>query len=313
MRVIVFSDGKAGHLNQSLGVVAALGETPEVMDIHQKSKTLECLKSIEEPAVFIGVGKKSQYFLKWAKKHVKGAFTVLMMRPYGLFGLPLSPKKWQKYFDVVAMLNHDVKGMSLPENAVVTLGAPNKVQPKLLNEAKLRFSEELNAVADKKIAVLVGGSSKRFSLNVEEFTKQIVEIALKEGAGLLVTMSRRTSELEEKYITDILAKSEIPSYIWDGKGDNPMLGYFACADAFVVTAESISMISEACSTGKPVFVYGLNEEFKSPSMGKFNAFYAGLRKFGCLLPMSADLPEHSTPVLNDAQKVADFICARLKK
>lgn len=66
-------------------------------------------------------------------------------------------------------------------------------------------------------------------------------------------------------------------YIWDGKGanifslhfqcrfhnsedhyhvlespcsgPNPHLGHLAWADAFVITADSVSMLSEACSTG----------------------------------------------------------------
>ncbi|KAH1253548.1 Mitochondrial fission protein ELM1 [Glycine max] len=51
-------------------------------------------------------------------------------------------------------------------------------------------------------------------------------------------------------------------YIWDGQEPNPQMGHLAWADAFVVTTDSVNMISEACSTGnqfcsshrKPVYV-----------------------------------------------------------
>ena len=37
--------------------------------------------------------------------------------------------------------------------------------------------------------------------------------------------------------------------------DNPYLGYLALADYLIVTGDSISMASECCYTGKPVFIY----------------------------------------------------------
>ena len=49
-------------------------------------------------------------------------------------------------------------------------------------------------------------------------------------------------------------------YAWrpgaEAKG-NPYRGYLALADAFVVTGDSESILAEACSTGKPVYVYPL--------------------------------------------------------
>src|SRR5581483_2108548 len=37
--------------------------------------------------------------------------------------------------------------------------------------------------------------------------------------------------------------------------DNPYFGYLAVADAFIVTGDSMSMLAEACSTGRPVHVF----------------------------------------------------------
>ena len=36
---------------------------------------------------------------------------------------------------------------------------------------------------------------------------------------------------------------------------NPYFGFLALADCFIVTAESISMLTESCATGKPVYLY----------------------------------------------------------
>jgi mitochondrial fission protein ELM1 len=58
-------------------------------------------------------------------------------------------------------------------------------------------------------------------------------------------------------------------------GRNPHLGHLAWGDAFVVTADSVSMLSEACSTGKPVYVIG-GERCR----WKFVAFQKSLRQRG---------------------------------
>jgi len=42
--------------------------------------------------------------------------------------------------------------------------------------------------------------------------------------------------------------------MWNGRNENPYLGLLSLADAIVVTSDSVSMISEACFTGKPVYV-----------------------------------------------------------
>ncbi|KAM0840660.1 hypothetical protein ACQ4PT_059515 [Festuca glaucescens] len=58
--------------------------------------------------------------------------------------------------------------------------------------------------------------------------------------------------LPKPLVSDLILKefSTHPKfYIWDGEEPNPHPGHLAWADAFIVTANSISMLSEACSTG----------------------------------------------------------------
>ncbi|CAN6716937.1 unnamed protein product [Malus baccata var. baccata] len=62
-----------------------------------------------------------------------------------------------------------------------------------------------------------------------------------------ISFSGRTTE----QVSRVLRKefSTNPKvYIWDGEGRNPHMGHLACADAFVITADSVSMLSEACIT-----------------------------------------------------------------
>ncbi|KAG7017472.1 Mitochondrial fission protein ELM1 [Cucurbita argyrosperma subsp. argyrosperma] len=62
---------------------------------------------------------------------------------------------------------------------------------------------------------------------------------------------------------------------------NPHLGHLAWADAFVITADSVSMLSEACSTGKPVYVIGADR-----CTWKFADFQKSLAEQGVVRPFT---------------------------
>jgi mitochondrial fission protein ELM1 len=61
--------------------------------------------------------------------------------------------------------------------------------------------------------------------------------------------------------------------MWDMQGDNPYFGLLAMADVIVVTADSISMVSEAVATRAPVLLAELPGRSK-----RIGAFLAGLRQ-----------------------------------
>ena len=47
-------------------------------------------------------------------------------------------------------------------------------------------------------------------------------------------------------------------YEWQaGDAQNPYFAYLACAERLIVTFDSISMLSEACATGRPVYMFDL--------------------------------------------------------
>ncbi|KAL6585479.1 hypothetical protein OROMI_002123 [Orobanche minor] len=86
---------------------------------------------------------------------------------------------------------------------------------------------------------------------------------------------------------------------------NPHMGHLAFADAFVITADSISMLSEACSTGKPVYVIGAER-----CTWKFAYFLKSLQSRGAVRPFTgkeniADTWYYSP--LCDLEKAADEV------
>lgn len=95
------------------------------------------------------------------------------------------------------------------------------------------------------------------------------------------------------------------AWIWDGTGDNPYLGMLALAGHLVVTEDSVSMISEAASTGKPVHVAATDG-----GSARFDAFHAMLREEGVTRPFDGTLAAWTYEPVDEAARVAAEIRRR---
>jgi hypothetical protein len=86
--------------------------------------------------------------------------------------------------------------------------------------------------------------------------KWALDLAERAGGTLFAIGSRRTGAAAGAAIAETLHEphrfTPYPS-----PGENPYLGHIALADILVVTGESESMLAEAASTGKPVYIYPL--------------------------------------------------------
>jgi len=127
-----------------------------------------------------------------------------------------------------------------------------------MDEAASAWTARLADLPRPWTALLVGGDSGPFVFTAAKGRRlgQAVD-ALLEGSGgsLLVTDSARTPADFFDAMLDGLHK---PAHVhrWQaGTGGNPYLAYLALADQFVVTGESMSMLTEASYTGKPLYIF----------------------------------------------------------
>lgn len=163
-------------------------------------------------------------------------------------------------FDLVVANAHD--GLSGP-NLIVTRTALHRASPEALSRASDLWRPRLGRMFGRPddsglLAVLVGGSNGRFRLDVATaapLAAALVAGAARRGLRIALTPSRRTAPPVVDLFRDALRP--VGGWVWDGGGENPYLGLLSCASAIVVTADSISMVSEACATGAPVFVAAL--------------------------------------------------------
>ncbi|HPF78927.1 MAG TPA: mitochondrial fission ELM1 family protein [Alphaproteobacteria bacterium] len=298
----IITEGMAGTENQCIAVAEALGIEPEIirMGLKQPWKTLSPWLGFEGnysftenlnppwPDILIAAGRKSVAPSRYIKKQSGGkTFTVQLQ----------DPKTSPSQFDLVAVPFHDkLRG----SNVLVTDGAPNRITEAKLAAAKEQFSPNFKDFPSPRVAVLIGGNSKTHSLTTAIMQKLVSDLNKLE-ASLMITASRRTGEVNLSLLQEGL-KNRQNIYIWDGNGDNPYFGMLGWADHILVTADSVSMLSDAGTTGKPVQMIEL--EGSSP---RFDKFHNHLSDMGVIRPFDGNLADWEYEPLKDAQKIADKI------
>lgn len=183
-------------------------------------------------------------------------FCIQIMNPDLNFGLFSKSKE----FDLIVLPNHDK--IMTQSNVVRMIGSVSFVNTKFLEEEYQKFVHQLGQISSPKIALLVGGSSKRgnFTTKIAKDLSVIVsKISNNMDAHLLVLNSRRTSQ----EITDVLELSldcKKTFFKWQ-KNDwqNPYFAVLKAADFIIATGDSISMCSEICSLGKPTYIFNPTE------------------------------------------------------
>ena len=197
-------------------------------------------------------------------------------------------------FDILVVPEHDrLRG----QRVIVTRGAVHRVTQARLAAERHRFPT-LAAMPRPILSVLVGGTNKTYRLTVRrlgEIAEALAGILRRRGGSVLVSSSRRTGEAGLALLRERL--KGFSTAIWDGSGENPYFAYLALADALLVTADSISMISEAAATGKPVHVLGLDG-----GNAKFARFHKTMQAAGITRPFSGHIESWSYSIPDDTAR-----------
>jgi mitochondrial fission protein ELM1 len=197
-------------------------------------------------------------------------------------------------FDLIVVPEHD--GLCGP-GVIVTRGAVHRVTAARLEAERRRFPA-LGALPRPIIGALIGGANKAYRLTLFRFSEiadMLAKLLSETGGSLLLTPSRRTGEHATALLRARLGG--FPGAIWDGSGDNPYFAYLALADALLVTADSISMISEAAATGKPVHILELDG-----GDAKFARFHTAMQAAGITRPFAGRLESWSYPFQDDTAR-----------
>ena len=311
----VLSDGKAGTENQCLGLADALG-LPYVVHRLQRRPATDWLPapfwaatgtlarswaatapdvSPPWPRLLIAAGRPSVGPALAIRRAARGATIALQIQ---------DPRINPAHFDFVIPPSHD--GLTGP-NVIATLGAMHRVTPAKLEAAATQWGARFTVLPKPRIAVLVGGTSKHHLMTgavAQRIGETLQALCASTGGSLMVTASRRTDPESQAALKAAL--NGVPAYFWDGSGDNPYLGMLAMADGIVVTEDSVTMASEAASTGKPVFIAKMEGRAE-----KFEHFHADLAAHGISRPLTGAWDTWTYPPLHEAARVAAEIRSRV--
>jgi len=312
----IFSDGKAGHEAQCLGVVEALGLEAEIKRVNP-SGIAKWTAPWGPVARVEGFGRQgSRLGPPWpAFAFATGRTTIPYMRALrrraGLATytvILMDPRTGPKSADLIWVPEHDRRRGG---NVIRTLTAPHRFSPARLEALRASVPPAIAALPHPRIACLIGGPNGdyRYTAADESRLAESLEALANQGAGLMITPSRRTPERLLASIMGAMRGNTV--LFWDGSGQNPYPDFLAHADLFVITANSVSMTCEAAATGRPIYIF-------APSGGsaKFNRFHEALAAYGATRP----LPLPGKPIeawtyepLHSAEVIAGEIAKRWRR
>ena len=300
--VWVLHDGKAGMASQALGLAEAAGfpfvEMP--LDVRPPwawlppQLWLAPLAAVSEhgrrlappwPDLVIGCGRNTAA-PSLAIRRASGGRTIAAQIQ--------DPGVGRGEFDLMVVPEHDrLRG----PRVITSKGALHRVTATKLAAAPKRFSR-LATLPRPILGVLIGGSNRAYRLPLEQLgaiADRIAEAVRASGGSVVLTPSRRTGEAGVALLRERLGG--LPSMVWDMTGDNPYYAYLAVADAFLVTADSVSMVSEAAATGKPVHIIDL-----PGGDAKFARFHQAMRDAGITRPFAGRIESWRYAALDDTAR-----------
>lgn len=313
-RIVVLIDKRVGNANQAVSLAEKLGQPFEIVNveynsfaklpnsllglwpIHVKNSVMQQFKKDNLPQLIISSGRRLAALAIYLKRLSGNQCKIIqIMRP------SINPEE----FDMIILPQHDSFNQILP-NIIRVIGALNNVQSRLESEGgKLKLTyPELGSF----VAVIVGGSSRKFNFTEEngrELLEQVIKVSENHSLPLFVSFSRRTPENVKKLFKEKLAW---PNIIFDPtlEEDNPYPAILGAAKYIITTVDSISMTSEAASTGKPIYAY-CPANFKAQ---KHRFFLQQLIDLGVLKRLETTttyLQEYDYEPLDEVSKVADII------
>jgi mitochondrial fission protein ELM1 len=281
LKITLLTDGKAGHRNQCLKIIEHIKNSySQQVIINEISvqyknrfyKTFVTLNSLfykqgqigtlkyfldknsfekisfETSDVVVSAGSSTAGINLILSKENLSKSIVLMKPSF----LPL------KNFTLCIIPQHD--RVAKRENVIFTRTAVGSIDRTSIEQASLELKSELN-IDRPCIGVFIGGDTRYSRLcpeTIEKISKEILRIAEEKNFYLLITTSRRTSSRVENVLSGMFKNNKRCRLLVIANRKNRknvVAAILGLSGVVVVSAESMSMIAEACSFGRYVITF----------------------------------------------------------
>jgi len=162
-------------------------------------------------------------------------------------------------FQKIIVPEHDLNKFKSTSNILITKGT-------LVDQSRLKINkfhlEKLDKKFNKKkkILLLIGGDGRSSKVTENDIEGTVLEMnKLYKKFQIICCFSRRTSEKLKKFIRE---KSNANYIFFPNKDFNPYWTLLKISDYLFVTEDSVSMTSDALSTGKPTYMIPVKKNKK---------------------------------------------------
>jgi mitochondrial fission protein ELM1 len=248
----------------------------------------------ETPDLIISCGRKSVIPSIILKKKNPKIFTIHIQDPKISF----------KNFDAIIAPEHDnLNG----DNIYSSKGAIHYITESEISKAKPYLASKIKS--QKLVSLILGGPNKYYSFDkdqlIEIFNKIRINFISK-GYTVVVIPSIRTP----KMIIDLAIKEfGVNGHVVNSVDKQAYLSTFALATYIVVTCDSTSMISEAATSGKPIFVAHMQTKKNNY---RFKKFFQLFKEMGITRDLGEQVESWTYSKLNEATRIATLINSKLR-
>ncbi|HEY8962632.1 MAG TPA: ELM1/GtrOC1 family putative glycosyltransferase [Luteolibacter sp.] len=331
-QIWIVSEGSPGHISQSVGLAEALAAT-EPMNVER----IECrprLGGFARKLVQRWMGGKGRPLPAWLLKRAgldvatlptgkpdlivsSGGKSVFAARTLAVrYGAPyvfLGERK--PYPSAWFHTAFTPSKFETGENDVAIDMIPTQVTRAKVEQAAAGWPER---PPGKLWAALIGGASVSHRYTPDDWRAMALamnDVAHREGIRWLVTTSRRTGADVEARLRETLDPSIVAEAVWwSERPEKKMSRYLGAAEHLLVTQDSVTMVSEAIDSGRPVIVVRPGETRFSPRSflpGYFDRLEQTGRMRRALMTGLSDWPVMS-PVPESATTAAAEIAIKLR-
>ncbi len=204
------------------------------------------------PDLILTAGRRNEPVARWIQRQTQGKARIVHLgRPWARL----------ERFDLIVTTPQ----YRLPErgNILHNTLPLHGITDQRLAEAATQWGQRWQHLPRPFIAVFVGGHSGPFTFDTDKAAclgQVASRMARDAGGSVLLTTSARTPPASVKALADTI---DAPAFVHQWTADstnNPYFGLLALADAFIVTGDSMSMLTEACVVRKPVHIFDLSDE-----------------------------------------------------
>ena len=312
LKALLLTEGMHGMISQVEGMGKALGAdfshkvvrlnfpwnllppkfTP-ISNLILKDKIY--LTENEDLDLVISCGRKSVVPSILLKKKNKKIFTIHIQNPKVSF----------HNFDAIVVPEHD---NLIGDNIYNTKGAIHYITHSQIQNSAPYLRDEVKG--QKIVTLILGGPNKYYGFDQGQLLKIFNEVksnfTSKDYKAIIIPSMRTPKEIIDLAIKEFTGHGHVVKSV-DKKA---YLSSLALASSVVVTCDSTSMLSEAATSGKPIFVAHMKPKRNNY---RFKKFYKLFKEMKIVRDLGEKVEVWEYDKIDEAERVANIIIKKINK